>query len=485
MERIKLGTRVRLRPVIMTAAVASLGFLPMALSTSAGAEVQKPLATVVIGGLFSATLLTLIVLPILYWYFEKNIKLRKESILTTLLLILTITANAQSTSTLNLQQAIELGLKNNQLLSAGELEIKMQSQLTGTAFDIPKTNIEGMFGQYNTKAFDQNYDISQTFSPFVYGARKEVLTNNLKGSQLKLEQSKREIIYLIRQNWNTVIYLNKVNQSLNRQRELLMEFVKASSLRFQTGETNLLEKTTAVTREQEIQQRIKQNASLIAVEKSKIRVLLNLNSDFVVSDTIFDSQPISQLLDSTSIRQNPAFLHAAQQIEIAKSGKNLEKAMLLPDFTAGYFIQSLTGNQDIGGQNINYNGLPRFQGFRAGISIPVFAKSHKSRIQAAETNIQLQQKHVDYMQTQLQSQYQQQLMQLQTYQSLIDYYKTSALPNAQTILLNAGKGYSSGEISYVEYLQANQTALDIEMNYLRAITDFNQAYVGLQYLLNQ
>lgn len=65
------GTEIRLRPVLMTAAVASLGFLPMALATTAGAEVQKPLATVVIGGLISATILTLIVLPCLYIYFEQ------------------------------------------------------------------------------------------------------------------------------------------------------------------------------------------------------------------------------------------------------------------------------------------------------------------------------------------------------------------------------------------------------------------------------
>lgn len=65
-ERVRRGIKSRLRPVIMTAAVASMGFLPMALSTSAGAEVQKPLATVVIGGLLSATFLTLIVLPVLY-----------------------------------------------------------------------------------------------------------------------------------------------------------------------------------------------------------------------------------------------------------------------------------------------------------------------------------------------------------------------------------------------------------------------------------
>jgi len=73
-ERVLKGTSARLRPVILTAAVASFGFLPMALSTSPGAEVQKPLATVVIGGLITATLLTLIVLPVLYIFFERGLK---------------------------------------------------------------------------------------------------------------------------------------------------------------------------------------------------------------------------------------------------------------------------------------------------------------------------------------------------------------------------------------------------------------------------
>ncbi len=70
-DLVRKGTEVRLRPVLMTALVASLGFLPMALSQTSGAEVQRPLATVVIGGLISATLLTLVVLPVLYTYFER------------------------------------------------------------------------------------------------------------------------------------------------------------------------------------------------------------------------------------------------------------------------------------------------------------------------------------------------------------------------------------------------------------------------------
>ncbi|MCA4895306.1 MAG: efflux RND transporter permease subunit [Cytophagales bacterium] len=77
-EIVLKGTEVRLRPVLMTALVASLGFLPMALSNGSGAEVQRPLATVVIGGLITATLLTLVVLPILYTYFEKEKKSNVE-----------------------------------------------------------------------------------------------------------------------------------------------------------------------------------------------------------------------------------------------------------------------------------------------------------------------------------------------------------------------------------------------------------------------
>ena len=71
-EAVRLGALTRFRPVLMTALVASLGFIPMALSHGAGAEIQRPLATVVIGGLISSTLLTLLVLPVLYIRFEKE-----------------------------------------------------------------------------------------------------------------------------------------------------------------------------------------------------------------------------------------------------------------------------------------------------------------------------------------------------------------------------------------------------------------------------
>jgi cobalt-zinc-cadmium resistance protein CzcA len=70
-EAVTQGSLTRLRPVLMTALVASLGFVPMAIATGTGAEVQRPLATVVIGGIISSTLLTLVVLPAIYGWFDR------------------------------------------------------------------------------------------------------------------------------------------------------------------------------------------------------------------------------------------------------------------------------------------------------------------------------------------------------------------------------------------------------------------------------
>ena len=71
-DAVRTGAEVRLRPVLMTALVASVGFVPMAISTSQGSEVQRPLATVVIGGLVTSTFLTLVVLPVLYESVERR-----------------------------------------------------------------------------------------------------------------------------------------------------------------------------------------------------------------------------------------------------------------------------------------------------------------------------------------------------------------------------------------------------------------------------
>ncbi|GAB2642723.1 CusA/CzcA family heavy metal efflux RND transporter [Emticicia sp. W12TSBA100-4] len=485
LERIKEGTKVRLRPVVMTAAVASLGFLPMALSSGAGAEVQKPLATVVIGGLITATLLTLIVLPILYLLFEKGIKKPKVPKIASIIILGFLFSGgfAHAQTPLSLQQAIDLGTKNNSLVQANELAVKVQNQLKPTAKELPKTNVSAMLGQYNTRSFDQNYSISQGFSPFQFQAKKILINENIKSSELKLIITKHDIAFQIRHSWNTILYLMAINQLLAKQDDYLQQFVKAANLRLKTGESTLLEKTTAETKQQGLVQVRKQNESLILSEKIRLKNILNIKDDFTIVETdFFPSKAI--ISDTNFINQNPVLALAIQQITIASANKNVEKALAKPEFSAGYFLQSLTGIQEIADKTVFFNGVPRFQGVSLGMSIPIFTKATKARIQASETEIQVQRKSSEYLKNQLNSQLLQQIQEQKNNQSLMDYYVQSALPNAEIITKNATKAYQSGEVGYVEYLQSLETVLNIQQNYLHAINAFNQNTINIQYLLN-
>lgn len=186
-EIIFRGTSTRLRPVIMTAAVASLGFLPMALSGSEGAEVQRPLATVVIGGLITATILTLVVLPVLYMYFEK-IKIRTTANviggLVGLLFLIPTKTNAQQ---LSLDSAIKVAIERNHVIKTASLGIDQQKRLKGTSIDLPKTEVSLMAGQYNGPSKqDKNITISQSLPfPTVFSANAALANETIKSAEFK------------------------------------------------------------------------------------------------------------------------------------------------------------------------------------------------------------------------------------------------------------------------------------------------------------
>ncbi len=485
LERIREGTKVRLRPVVMTAAVASLGFLPMALSNGAGAEVQKPLATVVIGGLITATLLTLIVLPILYFLLEKGGNLAKKPVKLTVLLVFGVFSFdiTHAQTPLTLQEAIDLGTKNNYLIQANEFEITKQNQLKPTAKELPKTNINAILGQYNARSFDQNYSISQAFSPFQFQAKKDLIQENIKDAELRLMTSKHLLAFQIRQSWNTVLYLEAINEILKKQDEYLQNFVKSAAVKLRTGESTLLEKITAETKQQEFLQTRKRNDALILSEKIKLKTFINFKQEFEIVQSTFQPQPML-IADTTFVNQNPILQLAIQQISLAATNREVLKASTKPDFTAGYFLQSLTGNQEINNQTVFYNGIPRFQGINLGVSIPIFGKANKAKIQAAETQIILEQRNADFSKNQLMSQFLQQIQEQKSNQSLLEYYTQTALPNAEIITKNATKAYQSGEIGYVEYLQSLETALKIRQTYLQAVNAFNQNTINIQFLLN-
>ncbi len=206
-RRIIVGTRKRLRPVLLTSSAAALGFLPMAISTNAGAEVQKPLATVVIGGLITATLLTLVVLPILYSIFDKKIKKPRfklgKKIGSSIVLLLLSSHIVLSQNQISLEKAIELTVENNKSLKASTNQITINKQLEGTAFDIDRTEVYYNFDQNNIAPNNialNVWGVNQSIKfPTVYGAQNSVLKTNtniseqsylIKETLLKKEVSK-------------------------------------------------------------------------------------------------------------------------------------------------------------------------------------------------------------------------------------------------------------------------------------------------------
>lgn len=203
-ERVRRGTIVRLRPVLMTAMVASLGFLPMALSTSSGAEVQRPLATVVIGGLITATCLTLVVLPVLYIYFSSSYQNKrkakmKPSNIVSILLIGIILFQAQNINAqkanytegrrLTIEQAIEEALQNNGEIKIANYDIKMQQSLKSGSVSVPKTEFSYSSGatsspdqRDNILSISQRIDFPTLYTnQYKLGKEKVISSEKLKG----------------------------------------------------------------------------------------------------------------------------------------------------------------------------------------------------------------------------------------------------------------------------------------------------------------
>ena len=146
-----------------------------------------------------------------------------------------------------------------------------------------------------------------------------------------------------------------------RSRPSLLRFVKASDLRFQTGESNLLEKTSAETQMLEIKNQLNQNEAEISIFKTQLQTLLNSTDSIEISESL---HKLTVENSDASLDRNPLLLSSKQQISIHHQTKRIEYGRLLPDITVGYFNQSLTGFQRIGNDEIYFDRNKRFSGFR-------------------------------------------------------------------------------------------------------------------------
>lgn len=488
-ERIKKGTQERLRPVLMTATVASLGFFPMALSHGAGAEVQKPLATVVIGGLATATFLTLFVLPLLYYFFtiKKNMNIKTNAAtLIVIGLFVFSNSNAQTIKTISAEDAVSLATKNNLMLQSQQLNVQSSQSLKKSVFELPKTGVNVQYGQYNSINQDLGFNVSQSIPfPTYYSAKSSLYKAQLQGAQFQQQVSANETKAQVLQFYYQLQYLQQNKKQLKVLDSAYADFVKASDLRFKTGETYLLEKTTAETKRGQIQIMLKQNESDIASAYAILKALLNTKEEFLINEGLSDPLTLSANMDTTLISNNPSIKLMYQQAVIAEKNKKLESASVLPDLSIGYFNQSLTGVQTINGQDVYFDRSKRFTGLNAGIAIPLTFFSNAARIKSLNYQTQSLQKAAENEKTVMQAQLQGAFQQYGQSMSQYNYYKSSAIVNANTIISTAKLSFSSGEIGYIEYLQALQTATEVQLGFLNATNQVNQSVININYLINK
>lgn len=491
LERVREGTKIRLRPVLMTAVVASLGFLPMALSHGAGAEVQKPLATVVIGGLITATFLTLFVLPLLYILFsgKRKIKPTVSTVVVLLLIGSFSSVNAQTATTakqLTIEDAIGTALKNNLQSQSQQLNVKSYDKLSTSYFELPKTDLTYQYGQFNSIQNDNSFQISQGIPfPTYYSSKAGLYNAQLKGSELRKQATESEIKAQVQLYYYQLLYLENNKKQLLHLDSLYVDFVNAAGLRYKTGETNLLEKTTAETKRGEISLLVKQNETDLLLAYTSLKAWMNASEDFTINNS-GDFQPLTMsTIDTSLIANNPLLKSLYQDAVIAERTKKLETAQTLPDFKVGYFNQSIIGFQNTEGNDVYFDGGKRFTGFNVGLSIPLTFFSNTAKIKSLELQKQSLEKTADNAKLQLQAQLQNTFQQYNQNLSRFTYYKTQALPNATLIISTAKLGFSSGGIGYVEYLQALQTATDVELNYLQSINQLNQSIININLLINR
>jgi cobalt-zinc-cadmium resistance protein CzcA len=341
-QRIKEGTKIRLRPVLMTATVASLGFLPMALSHGAGAEVQKPLATVVIGGLLTATFLTLFVLPLLYLIFSSKRKFKIPPVAVLVIAVFTFNnATAQTTpKQINVEDAISTALKNNLELQSQQLNVKSSQSLKKSVFELPKTNFNIQYGQYNSINQDLGFQINQSIPfPTYYSAKSNLYKAELQESQLQQQATDSEIKAQVQYWFYQLQYLQQTKKQLQSIDSLYNDFVSAAALRYQTGETNLLEKTTAENKRGQLSLLLKQIETDLATAYASLKTLLNTSEDFTISDSgNFQPISLSNSLDNSLVANNPSLKVLYQQAIIAEQTKRLRQLPRFPILILGISI---------------------------------------------------------------------------------------------------------------------------------------------------
>ncbi|MBW0165536.1 MAG: CusA/CzcA family heavy metal efflux RND transporter [Sediminibacterium sp. Gen4] len=490
-ERVRIGTRVRLRPVLMTATVASLGFLPMALSSSSGAEVQRPLATVVIGGLITATALTLVVLPVLYIYFtrppkKKRMKTVPVTILVLGLFLLPLLGNAQTpTRTLTLQQSIDEALKNNTQMKISNYDINLQQALKKGSVTMPKTEFSYTQGVVSNPTITDNLlNVGQRIDfPTVYSNQSKLAQERIKSSEAYKAVTGNDLVRSVKLAYVQYQYALERRKLLVELDTIYVKLSKASNIRYKTGEATSLENITSSVQSKQIQNELEKTNADIKIANQLLQTLLNTTDDITIADTLLVARELLLPQQNVSPADNPLLNYLQQQIAVNRQTTALERSKMLPDIILGFSSQTYKGTQFIDGVERTYTGRDRFNFFQVGVAIPLFPGGYKSRINASKISEQRAKAEVELTVTNLNGRLKELVQEYNKFQKSLTYYEQEALPQADLIIKNSDKSFRSGDISYTQYLQNLTLSSNIHSEYLDNLYNYNQVVISIEAIL--
>ncbi len=479
MKKIVLeGTKTRLRPVLMTAFVASLGFLPMALSNGAGAAVQRPLATVVIGGLLIATLLTLFVLPILYVAFEKGIRIKKKKTTISLLILIfagTMPVSAQQSITL--PAALDSLYKNNSSLKSNQLKVDHRQSLSKTATTIAPLSINGEYGRFNSNLIDNKWGITQGFNlPTVYKDQKDKFLAEWKTSVLEQELNKAQLSKLTSQIFYELLVLEAYQQKYLQVDTAYRKFQRLAQIRLKNGESNSLEKANADNQLLQLATKMKRVKAQALMLQQQLAFLLG--SSVVLIPEADHLKAKLLIADVSASVEHPLLKVYRQEEKVAMATTKVEKSKLLPAISVGYNTTTLI-------DGIKFDSNDRFQSFQIGVQLPVFGGSQRNAVKSAKILENYRKAETEHAVKQVSNLIKSTYVQYQQQLEIVSDFENNGLKNAAGITVTLDRQLANGAINYLEWTLLNKETMEINENYFDAIKQLNNLTIELNYLLAQ